>query len=232
MTRKPVILVVDDEPQILRVMRASLPPRGYEVRTAPGGEEALDELSKEIPDLIILDLAMPNVSGLEVCRRVREFSSVPIIVLSAKEFESDKVAALDMGADDYITKPFGLDELLARVRAMLRRQTENHSSLLTVGDLAIDSDTRLVVVAGREVKLTPKEFDVLTYLATNAGKVVTRRALLQAVWGSESTEQSNYLRVFINQLRNKIEADPQHPSHILTEPWVGYRFIPNESGSS
>lgn len=232
MTRKPVILVVDDEPQILRVMRASLPPRGYQVRTAPGGAEALDELSKELPDLIILDLAMPNVSGLEVCRRVREFSSVPIIVLSAKEFESDKVAALDMGADDYITKPFGLDELLARVRALLRRldQSENHPSLLTAGDLTIDSDTRLVVVAGREVKLTPKEFDVLTYLATNAGKVVTRRALLQAVWGSESTEQSNYLRVFINQLRNKIEADPQHPTHILTEPWVGYRFIPNESG--
>ena len=234
MTRRPVILVVDDEPQILRVMRASLPPRGYEVRTAPGGEEALDELRKEIPDLIILDLTMPKVSGLEVCRRVREFSSVPIIVLSAKEFESDKVAALDMGADDYITKPFGLDELLARVRAMLRRlsQSENHPSLLTVGDLTIDSDTRLVVVAGREVKLTPKEFDVLTYLATNAGKVVTRRALLQAVWGSESTEQSNYLRVFINQLRNKIEVDPQHPLHILTEPWIGYKFIPIESGPS
>jgi len=231
MTRKPVILVVDDEPQILRVMRATLPARGYEVRTAPGGAEALDELQKEIPDLIILDLVMPNVSGLEVCRRVREFSSVPIIVLSAKEFESDKVAALDMGADDYITKPFGLDELLARVRAMLRRlsQSDDQRSRLIVGDLTIDSDTRRVEVAGREVKLTPKEFEVLTYLASNAGKVVTRRALLQAVWGAESTEQSNYLRVFINQLRNKIEADPQHPSHILTEPWVGYKFIANES---
>jgi len=231
MTRKPVILVVDDEPQILRVMRATLPARGYEVRTAPGGAEALDELQKEIPDLIILDLVMPNVSGLEVCRRVREFSSVPIIVLSAKEFESDKVAALDMGADDYITKPFGLDELLARVRAMLRRlsQSDEQRSRLIVGDLTIDSDTRRVEVAGREVKLTPKEFEVLTYLASNAGKVVTRRALLQAVWGAESTEQSNYLRVFINQLRNKIEADPQHPSHILTEPWVGYKFIANES---
>jgi len=171
------------------------------------------------------------VSGLEVCRRVREFSSVPIIVLSAKEFESDKVAALDMGADDYITKPFGLDELLARVRAMLRRlsQSDEQRSRLIVGDLTIDSDTRRVEVAGREVKLTPKEFEVLTYLASNAGKVVTRRALLQAVWGAESTEQSNYLRVFINQLRNKIEADPQHPSHILTEPWVGYKFIANES---
>lgn len=231
MTRKPVILVVDDEPQILRVMRATLPARGYEVRTAPGGAEALDELQKEIPDLVILDLVMPNVSGLEVCRRVREFSSVPIIVLSAKEFESDKVAALDMGADDYITKPFGLDELLARVRAMLRRlsQSDDQRSRLIVGDLTIDSDTRRVEVAGREVRLTPKEFEVLTYLASNAGKVVTRRALLQAVWGAESTEQSNYLRVFINQLRNKIEADPQHPSRILTEPWVGYKFIANET---
>lgn len=231
MTRKPVILVVDDEPQILRVMRATLPARGYEVRTAPGGAEALDELQKEIPDLIILDLVMPNVSGLEVCRRVREFSSVPIIVLSAKEFESDKVAALDMGADDYVMKPFGLDELLARVRAMLRRlsQSDEQRSRLIVGDLTIDSDTRRVEVGGREVKLTPKEFEVLTYLASNAGKVVTRRALLQAVWGAESTEQSNYLRVFINQLRNKIEADPQHPSHILTEPWVGYKFMANET---
>ncbi len=231
MTRKPVILVVDDEPQILRVMRATLPARGYEVRTAPGGAEALDELQKEIPDLIILDLVMPNVSGLEVCRRVREFSSVPIIVLSAKEFESDKVAALDMGADDYVMKPFGLDELLARVRAMLRRLSlsDEQRSRLIVGDLTIDSDTRRVEVAGREVKLTPKEFEVLTYLASNAGKVVTRRALLQAVWGAESTEQSNYLRVFINQLRNKIEADPQHPSHILTEPWVGYKFMANET---
>lgn len=230
MTRKPVILVVDDEPQILRVMRATLPARGYEVRTAPGGEEALDELQKEIPDLIILDLVMPNVSGLEVCRRVREFSSVPIIVLSAKEFESDKVAALDMGADDYVMKPFGLDELLARVRAMLRRlSSDDQRSRLIVGDLTIDSDTRRVEVAGREVRLTPKEFEVLTYLVSNAGKVVTRRALLQAVWGAESTEQSNYLRVFINQLRNKIEADPQHPSHILTEPWVGYKFMANEN---
>ncbi len=234
MKRKPVILVVDDEPQILRVMRASLPPRGYEVRTVPGGEEALDELKKEIPDLIILDLAMPTMSGLEVCRRVREFSEVPIIVLSAKESESDKVAALDMGADDYVTKPFGLDELLARIRAMLRRlpQSENHASLLTVGDLTIDSETRRVVVAERVIKLTPKEFDVLKYLAINAGKIVTHRALLQAVWGSDSTEQSNYLRVFINQLRNKIEADPRHPSRILTEPWIGYRFISTESASN
>jgi two-component system, OmpR family, KDP operon response regulator KdpE len=230
MTRKPVVLVVDDELQILRVMRASLPARGYEVRTAAGGQEALDEISKEMPDLIILDLAMPRVPGLEVCRRVREFSRVPIIVLSAKEMKSDKVAALDMGADDYVTKPFGMDEMLARMRAVLRRVPANDDQphLLEVGDLTIDDDRRRVTVADREVKLTPKEFELLRYLASNAGKVVTRRALLQAVWGPESTERTNYLRVFINQLRHKIEGDPQHPRYILTEPWVGYRFASNE----
>jgi two-component system KDP operon response regulator KdpE len=227
---KPVILVVDDEPQILRVFRASLPARGYEVRTAPGGEEALDEIRKEAPDLIILDLVMPRMSGLEVCRRVREFSSVPVIVLSAKGSETDKIAALDLGADDYVTKPFSLDELLARVRAVMRRSpsAESNEPVLKVGDLTIEVDERRVIVAGTEVKLTPKEFDVLKYLVRNAGKVVTHRALLQAVWGSESSEQTEYLRVFINQLRRKIEPDPQHPRYILTEPWVGYRFIANE----
>jgi len=226
---KPVILVVDDEPQILRVMRASLPARGYEVRTAPGGDEALDEIRKEAPDLIVLDLVMPKMSGLDVCRRVREFSQVPIIVLSAKGSESDKIAALDLGADDYVTKPFSLDELLARVRAVLRRSpaAEANEAVLKVGDLTIDVDERRVTVAGAEVKLTPKEFDVLKYLVRNAGKVVTHRALLQAVWGSESSEQTEYLRVFINQLRRKIEPDPQRPRYILTEPWVGYRFNAN-----
>jgi two-component system KDP operon response regulator KdpE len=223
---KPVILVVDDEPQILRVMRASLPARGYEVRTAPGGEEALDEIRKEVPDLIILDLVMPKMSGLDVCRRVREFSPVPIIVLSAKGSEADKIAALDLGADDYVTKPFSLDELLARIRAVLRRSpaADANEAVLKAGDLTIDVDERRVTVAGAEVKLTPKEFDVLRYIVRNAGKVVTHRALLQAVWGSESSEQTEYLRVFINQLRRKIEPDPQHPRYILTEPWVGYRF--------
>jgi two-component system KDP operon response regulator KdpE len=228
-TKKPLILVVDDEPQILRVMRASLPPRGYELRTATNGEEALDEIRKEMPDLVILDLVMPEMTGLEVCRRVREFSQVPIIVLSAKGSERDKVAALDSGADDYVTKPFGMDELLARARAVLRRLSaaEANAAVLTVGDVTIDSDERLVRAAGREIKLTPKEFEVLKYLVHNAGKVVTHRALLQAVWGWESSEQTEYLRVFINQLRRKIESDPQHPKYILTEPWVGYRFNPN-----
>ena len=227
---KPVILVVDDEPQILRVMRASLPIRGYEVVTASSGEEALDQLSKQATDLVILDLAMPEMSGLEVCRRVREFSSVPIIVLSAKGSESDKVTALDLGADDYVTKPFGMDELLARVRAVLRRlsTSESNDRALTVGDVSIDTDERRVLVAGKEIRLTPKEFDVLKYLVSNAGKVVTHRALLQSVWGWQATDQTEYLRVFINQLRRKIEPDSSQPRYILTEPWVGYRFNVNE----
>jgi two-component system KDP operon response regulator KdpE len=227
---KPVILVVDDEPQILRVMRASLPIRGYEVITASSGEDALDQLSKQVPDLVILDLVMPETSGLEVCRRVREFSSVPIIVLSAKGSESDKVTALDLGADDYVTKPFGMDELLARVRAVLRRLStaESNDRVLTVGDVSIDIDERRVVVGGNEIRLTPKEFDVLKYLVSNAGKVVTHRALLQAVWGWQSADQTEYLRVFINQLRRKVEPDSSQPRYILTEPWVGYRFTSNE----
>jgi two-component system KDP operon response regulator KdpE len=225
---KPVVLVVDDEPQILRVMRASLPIRGYEVLTASTGEEALNQLSKQVPDLLILDLVMPEMSGLEVCRRVREFSSVPIIVLSAKGSESDKVAALDLGADDYVTKPFGMDELLARVRAVLRRLSSTNDRVLTVGDVTIDIDERRVVVSGKEIRLTPKEFDVLKYLVNNAGKVVTHRALLQTVWGWQSTDQTEYLRVFINQLRRKIEIDASHPRYLVTEPWVGYRFVPNE----
>lgn len=230
MKNKPVILVVDDEPQILRVMRASLPARGYDVNTAPGGEEALDEIRKQMPDLVILDLVMPGVSGLEVCQRVREFSSVPIIVLSAKGSETDKIAALDLGADDYVTKPFSLDELLARIRAVLRRSLTNESSspILQVGDITIEIDERRLTVAGTEIKLTPKEYDVMKYLVSNAGKVVTHRSLLQAVWGSQSSEQTEYLRVFINQLRKKIEPDPQHPRYILTDPWVGYRFNSSE----
>jgi two-component system, OmpR family, KDP operon response regulator KdpE len=226
--KKPVVLVVDDEPQILRVMRASLPIRGYEVITASTGEEALNQLSKQIPDLLILDLVMPEMSGLEVCRRVREFSTVPIIILSAKGSESDKVAALDLGADDYVTKPFGMDELLARARAVLRRLSTANDHVLTVGDVTIDIDGRRVVVGDKEVRLTPKEFDVLKYLVNNAGKVVTHRALLQTVWGWQSTDQTEYLRVFINQLRRKIEVDASHPRYLITEPWVGYRFVPNE----
>ncbi|MBI3949759.1 MAG: response regulator transcription factor [Acidobacteria bacterium] len=230
MNTRPLILVVDDEPQLLRVMRASLPARGFDVRGAASGEEALDEINKEMPDLIILDLMLPGLSGLDVCRRVREVSTAPIIVLSAKGSETDKVAALNLGADDYVTKPFGMEELLARIRAVLRRSMvwEADGPILTVGDLTIDIDKRQVIVVGTEVKLTPKEFDVLKYLVSHAGKVVTHRALLQAVWGWESSDQVEYLRVFINQLRRKIELDPRHPRYILTEPWVGYRFNPHE----
>jgi two-component system, OmpR family, KDP operon response regulator KdpE len=170
------------------------------------------------------------MSGLEVCRRIREFSSVPIIVLSAKGSEGDKVAALDLGADDYVTKPFGMDELMARVRAVLRRlsSSETDQRVLTVGAIYIDTDERRVVVAGKEIRLTPKEFEVLKYLVRNAGKVVTHQALLQSVWGWQSTDQIEYLRVAINQLRRKIEPDASHPRYILTEPWVGYRFNPND----
>lgn len=226
---KPVILVVDDEPQILRVMRASLPARGYEVRTVPGGREALEEIRKQPPDLVVLDLGMPEMSGLEACQKIRQFSSVPIVVLSAKGAESDKIAALDAGADDYVTKPFSLDELLARVRAVLRRWAVSgtDTAVLNAGDLTIDIEERRVTISGNEVKLTPKEFEVLKHLARNAGKVVTHRALLSAVWGAESTEQTEYLRVCINQLRRKIEPNPQKPRYIITEPWVGYRFNPS-----
>lgn len=225
MAKKPVILVVDDEPQILRTMRASLPASGYEVKVASNGEEALNEIHKEMPDLIILDLVMPDLSGIEVCRKVRDFSSAPIIVLSAKGSEQDKIAALDMGADDYVTKPFSLNELLARIRAVLRRlPQEDADKVLTVGEITIDIEERRVSVSGKEVKLTPKEFEVLKYLASRVGKVVTHRALLQAVWGWEASEQTEYLRVMINQLRRKIESDPHNPRYILTEPWIGYRF--------
>ena len=211
-------------------MRTGLPARGYEVRTATNGKEALDEISKEMPDLIILDLVMPEMSGLDVCKRIREFTTTPVVVLSAKGSESDKVAALDLGADDFVTKPFGMDELLARIRAVLRRSHSSDSKLteITVGDLVVNFDERRVLLSGSEVKLTPKEFDVLKYLISNQGKVVTHRSLLQAVWGWESSEQTEYLRVFISQLRRKIEHDPQHPRYIITEPWVGYRFNPGD----
>lgn len=228
--RKPILLVVDDEPQILRIMRTSLPMRGFEVRTVSSGEEALEEIRKELPDAIILDLMMPGMTGLEVCRRLREFSKVPIVVLSARGSEKDKVAALDLGADDYVTKPFSMEELLARLRAVLRRvsPSTSGSALWSVGDITLNTEERRVTVTGKEIKLTPKEFEVLKYLMSNAGKVVTHRSLLQAVWGWESSDQTEYLRVFINQLRRKIEPSPQQPRYILTEPWVGYRLNPGE----
>lgn len=226
MPEKPRILVVDDEPQLTRVLLRSLTSKGYDVRIAGDGEFALRTFRDWTPSLVLTDLAMPNMSGLELCRRLRQISPVPIVVLSVRGEEKTKVEALDAGADDYVTKPFGMDELLARIRAALRRQPANdgQSRILEAGEFRIDLDAHLATRAGQELRLTPKEFDLLTHLVRNAGKVLTHRALLGAVWGGDYTEQHEYLRVFIGQLRKKIEPDPAKPRYILTEPWVGYRF--------
>jgi two-component system, OmpR family, KDP operon response regulator KdpE len=225
------ILVVDDEPQITRVLRTSLSSQGYDIRIANDGETALEILKDWAADLVITDLSMPNMDGLELCRRLREKSQVPIVVLSVKGEERTKVRALDAGADDYVTKPFGMNELLARVRANLRRVATPESlaaGSIEAGDFRIDLDAHTVKIHGREVHLTPKEFDLLTYLARHRGKVITHRALLSAIWGPNSTEQPEYLRVFVGQLRKKIEPDASSPRYIQTEPWVGYRFEPGE----
>ena len=223
---KPRILVVDDEPQLTRVLLRSLTSKGYDVRIAGDGEFALQTFHDWPASLVITDLAMPNMGGLELCRKLRQTSEVPIIVLSVRGEEKTKVEALDAGADDYITKPFGMDELLARIRAALRRQpsSDAEARVLEAGDLRIDLDAHVVTRGGEEVRLTPKEFDLLAHLVRNAGKVLTHRALLGAVWGGDYTEQHEYLRVFIGQLRKKIEPDPSNPRYIVTEPWVGYRF--------
>ena len=227
---KKNILVVDDEAQITRVLKTSLSSQGYGVRTAADGAEALHVIQEWSPDLIITDLRMPNLDGLELCREVRKESRVPIIVLSVKGEESIKVQALDAGADDYVTKPFGMNELIARIRAALRRASvpeQPDGSVMEIGDFRIDVPGRSVLVKAREVHLTPKEFDLLVYLARHPGKVLTHRALLSAVWGPNSVEQPEYLRVFIGQLRKKLEAD-NSPKYIVTEPWVGYRFEPGD----
>jgi two-component system, OmpR family, KDP operon response regulator KdpE len=225
------ILVVDDEPQITRVLRTSLSSHGYDLRVANDGETAMEIMKDWAPDLVITDLSMPNMDGLELCRRLRSKSSVPIIVLSVRGEERTKVQALDAGADDYVTKPFGIEELLARVRANLRRipaSTGEQPLLIETGDFRIDQAGHKVSVRGREVHLTPKEFDLLVYLARNPGKVITHRMLLGAVWGGQSTEQVEYLRVFVGQLRKKLEPEASSPRYIVTEPWVGYRFEPGE----
>ena len=227
------ILIVDDEPQITRVLRTSLDAHGYDLRVANDGQTALQIATDWPPDLMITDLSMPVMDGLELCRRFRVRSQAPIIVLSVKGEERTKVQALDAGADDYVTKPFGISELLARVRANLRRapQDESEAGVIEEGDFRVDLDAHVVLVRNREVKLTPKEFELLVYLARHSHKVVTHRKLLAAVWGANSTEQPEYLRVFIGQLRKKIETDAASPSYILTEPWVGYRFEPNSVNS-
>lgn len=233
MTNQARILVVDDEPQLTRVLRTGLKSRGYDVRAAADGLAGFEAFNDWHPDLVITDLAMPNVDGLELCRRLRAISQVPIIVLSAKGEEKTKVEALDLGADDYVTKPFGIDELLARIRASLRRAnapaaTEAMQTTLHSGDFHVDLDTRQITVRGKSIHLTPKEFDLLVYFIKHSGKVLTHRTLLAALWGGNYVEQNEYLRVFVGNLRKKIETDAASPRYILTEPWIGYRFDSGE----
>ncbi len=225
------ILIVDDEPQITRVLRRSLTTHGYDVRVASDGLAALQTFGDWPPDLVVTDLSMPNTDGLQLCRNLRAISQLPIIVLSVRGEERTKVQALDAGADDYVTKPFGMDELLARIRAALRRARsanpdEAVSPVLEVGDFRLDLENRSVAVKGSEVHLTPKEYDLMVYLVSHPGKVLTHRTLLAAIWGGESVDQTEYLRVFVGQLRKKIEPQPTTPRYILTEPWIGYRFDP------
>jgi two-component system KDP operon response regulator KdpE len=221
------VLVVDDEPQITRVLKTVLATQGYQVRTAMDAVSALDHLTEWHPTLVLTDLCMPHMDGVELCRRIRSVSKVPIIVLSVRAAEQAKVEALDAGADDYITKPFGADELLARVRAVLRRTGEEPADQpIEIGEFHIDLQARRVRVRGREVRLTPKEFDLFVYLARRPNRVIEHRRLLEAVWGETAQEHPEYLRVFVGQLRKKLEPDPAAPRHLATEPWVGYRFNP------
>ena len=221
------ILIVDDEPQIRRVMRTTLSSHGYSIIEAKSGEEALGLIRSEHADLIVLDVNLPGISGLDTCREIRASSDVPIIMLTVRNSERDKVQALDAGADDYVVKPFGVEELMARIRAALRRAGPGDAIPAFVSDdLVIDFEKRAVTVKGAPVKLTPKEFELLRQLVANAGKSQAHRRLLQAVWGPDYGDETEYLRVFINQLRKKIEPDPQHPRYIHTEPWIGYRFEP------
>jgi two-component system KDP operon response regulator KdpE len=223
------ILVVDDDPQIRRVMKATLVGHNYEVIEARTGEEAVEAMPREAPNLILLDMNMPGMGGLETCRAIRTGSDTPVIILSVRNTEKDKVAALDAGADDYVTKPFGIEELLARIRAALRRSLpEGGPHSFQSEDLEIDFDTRRVRAHGADVRLTPKEFDLLRHLVAHAGKPVTHRELLQSVWGPDYGDEPEYLRVFINQVRKKIETNPAKPKYILTVPWVGYQFVEPE----
>src|SRR4029453_15055970 len=225
---KSRVLVVDDEPQITRVLRTVLSSQGYQVRTAAEGEVALASFAEFRPELVITDLYMPHMDGIELCRRIRALSAVPIIVLSVKGEERTKVEALDSGADDYVTKPFGIDELLARVRAALRRSgADAATASFEVGEFPVDLESPRVHARGQEIRLTPKEFDLFVYMARHPSRVITHRTLLEAVWGEASQERPEYLRVFMGQLRKKLEPDPSNPRFLVTEPWVGYRFNPN-----
>jgi len=221
------ILLVDDEVSIQRTMAPLLRSRGYGVIVASTGAEALDAFGRDRPDLVILDLGLPDIEGAEVCRQLRERADTPIVILSARGAEKEKVAALDLGADDYVTKPFGPEELLARVRAALRRSLGRENQLygqLRRGDLTIDFDRRRVYRGEDEIRLTPREFELLTLLVNHAGRVLTHKTILKSIWGAHSSDQSEHLRVLMGQLRKKIEPDPAHPRYLMTEPWVGYRF--------
>ncbi|HVF84983.1 MAG TPA: response regulator transcription factor [Abditibacteriaceae bacterium] len=221
------VLVIDDEPQIRRALRIGLERNGYAVTLARAGEEGLDLAAAQPPDIVILDLAMPGIEGLEVCRQLRAWSKTPVIVLSVREHETDKVAALDAGADDYLTKPFSLEELLARMRAVLRRapqDAEPQSSLFSMGDLTIDFARRRVTLANRDIHLTPTEYELLKFMAQHPDRVLTHRHLLSKIWGNEYADDVHTLRVHIANLRDKIEPDPARPRFLHTEPRIGYRF--------
>ena len=222
------VLVVDDEAQITRVLRRGLESAGFQVRIAADGRAGLESFRSWMPDLVITDLSMPGLDGLELCSRIRQLSEVPILVLSVREDETTKVKALDLGADDYVSKPFGMAELTARVHALLRRSSPplQKDTQYQVGDFMIDPQQRLVEVCGRPVHLTPKEFDLIQFFLSNRGKVLTHRAILSAIWGSNSAEQPEYLRVFVGNIRKKVEPNPATPKYIKTEPWIGYRFDP------
>lgn len=220
------VLIVDDEPNIIATVAPLLRAHGYDVLSAMNGRAALDAVERDKPDVIVLDLGLPDMAGIDVCRQIRLSSGVPILVLSARGAEQDKVAALDTGADDYVTKPFGAQELLARIRVALRR-SDNPAPAgqpIVRGDLVIDRERFRVLHHGEEVRLTPKEFELLAYLAQRPGRVLTHRTILKAIWGPNAVDQPEHLRVLIGALRKKIEDDPSRPKYIVTEPWVGYRF--------
>jgi two-component system, OmpR family, KDP operon response regulator KdpE len=221
----PHVLVVDDEPQILRALETTLRGAGYSVDTAPTGEAALTQAAVHPPDAVILDLVLPGKSGVEVCRELREWMQAPVLILSAVGEEREKVAALDAGADDYVTKPFGVDELLARLRASLRRATTSGEPVIEIGDVRIDLEKRAVFRDGELLQLTPHEFALLRLFALNEGKLLTHQTILREVWGAAYQKESHYLHVYVSQLRRKIEPDPSRPSHLLTEPGAGYRFV-------
>ncbi len=225
MSAQARVLVVDDEPQILRALQTNLRGAGYEVEAATTGAQALTAAAVNPPDAVILDLVLPDMRGTEVCRELRTWTSVPVIVLSVVGDEAEKVAALDAGADDYVTKPFGVDELLARLRASLRRVEPSAEPVVEIGELRVDLAGREVTFAGKPVQLTPHEFDFLRLLARNEGKLLTHKAILETVWGQAYADESHYLHVYVSQLRRKLEPDPSRPRYILTEPGVGYRLV-------